>query len=88
MSLGFDAAGGERRGSVTSNAPSEMSRSEMATRGKGKTDTAHVREQPKNYYKVVFENKEVNKLLQMLGTAISSTKAVSYINQHSKIRRL
>lgn len=71
------AAGGERRGSVASNAPSELSRSDVATRGKSKADNSHIREQPKNYYKVVYENKEVNKLLQMLGTAISATKAVS-----------
>ena len=56
-----------------------MSRSDVATRAKGKMDGSHIREQPKNYYKVVFENKEVNKLLQMLGTAISATKAVSII---------
>ena len=48
----------------------------MATRGKSKADTNNIREKPKNYYKVVYENKEVNKLLQMLGTAISATKAV------------
>lgn len=68
---------GERRGSIASNAPSELSRSDVATRPKGKSEASHIREQPKNYYKIVFENKEVNKLLQMLGTAISSTKAVS-----------
>ncbi|KAF6020163.1 DNAH5 [Bugula neritina] len=68
-------AGAERRGSVASNAPSEVSRSDVATRAKGKSEGSHVREQSKSYYKVVFENKEVNKLLQMLGTAISSTKA-------------
>lgn len=72
----YISAGADRRGSVASNAPSEVSRSEVATR-KGKMDSSHVREQPKSYYKVVYENKEVNKLLQMLGTAISSTKAVS-----------
>lgn len=61
-----------------SNAPSELSRSDIATRGggRGKADGSHIREQLKNYYKVVYENKEVNKLLQMLGTSISSTKGV------------
>lgn len=70
------AAGADRRASIVSNAPSEVSRSDVATRGgKGRAD--NIKEMPKNYYKVVYENKEVNKLLQMLGTAISSTKAVS-----------
>ena len=68
--------GAERRGSIASNAPSELSRSDVATRGKSKADTNNIREKAKNYYKVVYENKEVNKLLQMLGTAISATKAV------------
>lgn len=73
--------GADRRASVVSNAPSEMSRSDIATRGgKGKIDGSHIREQPKNYYKVVYENKEVNKLLQMLGTSISSTKGVGVLH--------
>jgi len=64
----------ERRGSTGSNAPSEVSRSEVTARAKRAGDSQ--KDQQKNYYKVVYENKEVNKLLQMLGTAISATKAV------------
>ena len=65
----------ERRNSVTSLAPSEGSRSELATR----RQNTEVVQQPKNYYKQVSDNKEIAKLVSLLATAINSTKRVSIL---------
>ncbi|XP_012940947.1 dynein heavy chain 5, axonemal [Aplysia californica] len=68
--------GGERRASVVSNAPSEMSHLEAASK---KADAESVKsyviqQQPKNYYKSVSDNKEIAKLASLLSTSINSNK--------------
>ena len=81
----------ERRHSLTSNAPSESSRSELATRsGRGRDhddDKAvhfSIQTQPKNYFRNVNDNKEVAKLASLLSTSINSTKKV--IDTESQMR--
>ena len=69
----------ERRASVTSNAPSEGSKSDITTRTGKDLDSdeqkgTFVREQPRNYFKSVSENKEVSRLVSLLSTSINSNK--------------
>ncbi|XP_064640332.1 dynein axonemal heavy chain 5-like isoform X2 [Lineus longissimus] len=67
----------ERRNSVTSNVPSESSRSDLVTRGRDKEQTQAsmvTKDQKNNYFKNVSENKEVSKLASLLSTSINSTK--------------
>ena len=71
----------ERRNSLTSNAPSEGSRSEIGTRmgRKGADDdkaSQYVVTQLKNYFQKVSENKEISRLVSLLSTSINSTKKV------------
>jgi dynein heavy chain len=70
----------ERRNSVTSNVPSESSRSDLMTRaGRDKEPTQMsmvTKDQKNNYFKNVSENKEVSKLASLLSTSINSTKKV------------
>ena len=66
----------ERRNSATSLAPSESSRSDLATRHSRHPELSVA----KNYFKQVSDNKEVSKLVSILATAINSTKKVSYLS--------
>jgi dynein heavy chain len=68
-----------RRNSVVSNAPSDTSRSDTLSRsGRFKEEekpvSFQVQPQPKNFFQRVQENKEINKLVSLLSTAINSTK--------------
>ena len=76
---------GERRASVTSNAPSEGSfREARKGRGEGEAPAVQmtIQQQPKNYYKSVSDNKEIAKLASLLSTSINSTKKVTLSEVH------
>ncbi|XP_064611990.1 dynein axonemal heavy chain 5-like isoform X2 [Liolophura sinensis] len=70
----------DRRGSMVSVAASEASRNAETGRARGRNDADTVDSgytvnvQPKNYFKSVYDNKEISKIVALLSTSINSNK--------------
>lgn len=76
----------DRRGSMVSVAASEASRGAETGRSRGRneadtTDSGYtVHAQPKNYFKSVYDNKEISKIVALLSTSINSNKKVRFVS--------